>query len=62
VDERQIESGGFGRRYNFVPNSNKLSSVTVSDKDYNYIYDSNGNIVQETISRHLYQSLLIYAA
>jgi RHS repeat-associated protein len=44
--------GGFTRVFALAPQSNRLATMTVGTVVYDYAYDPNGNLVQETTSRH----------
>ncbi len=45
-------NGGFTRVFALAPQSNRLATMTVGTTVYDYAYDPNGNLVQETTSRH----------
>src|SRR5262249_7691277 len=45
-------NGGFTRNLALVPNSKRLSTVTIDQTVYTYSYDAAGNLVSETSSRH----------
>lgn len=44
--------GGFTRVFALAPQSNRLATMTVGTVVYDYAYDPNGNLIQETTSRH----------
>jgi RHS repeat-associated protein len=44
--------GSFTRRFAFVPNTNRLSNITIGATRYAYTYDDNGNLVTENTERH----------
>ncbi|MBN1254276.1 MAG: VCBS repeat-containing protein [Deltaproteobacteria bacterium] len=44
--------GSFNRHITLASNSNRLANVSMCQTVYNYAYDSNGNLIQETTSRH----------
>ena len=44
--------GAFTRVLALAPDANRLASVTVGDKSYNYAYDDSGNMTGENASRH----------
>lgn len=45
-------NGGFTRVFALAPQSNRLATMTVGTTVYDYVHDPNGNLVQETTSRH----------
>ncbi len=45
-------NGGFNRVFTLAPQSNRLATMAVGTIVYDYAYDPNGNLVQETTSRH----------
>ena len=45
--------GGFARTLRLASGSNRLADLTVGSTTYEYAYDSNGNTVRESTSRHL---------
>ncbi len=45
-------SGGFTRRLRLASNGNRLATVCMGETSYNYVYDANGNLIQESDSRH----------
>ncbi len=49
---RFAHSTGATRIFALVPNNNRLASVSVGAVDFAYVYDTNGNLVQENTSRH----------
>ncbi|HKE57533.1 MAG TPA: SpvB/TcaC N-terminal domain-containing protein, partial [Pyrinomonadaceae bacterium] len=40
------------RIFAFVPNSNRLATLTIGQTAFAYTYDANGNLISETSSRH----------
>jgi RHS repeat-associated protein len=40
------------RVFSFLPNSNRLATVTIGQTTIAYTYDANGNLISETSSRH----------
>ncbi|MGL5942559.1 MAG: SpvB/TcaC N-terminal domain-containing protein [Waterburya sp.] len=46
------DSGARNRDFTLVAGNNRLDTVTVGQTDYQYLYDVNGNLVQENTSRH----------
>ncbi|HJR85266.1 MAG TPA: SpvB/TcaC N-terminal domain-containing protein, partial [Nitrososphaeraceae archaeon] len=46
------QSGGFKRQFILIPNRNRISEITMGAANYDYSYDSNGNMTKETSSRH----------
>lgn len=44
-------NGSFTRTFDTVSGNNRLETVSVGTKDYEYMYDDNGNMIQETLSR-----------
>jgi RHS repeat-associated protein len=48
----QVNSSGFTRLFTLCAGNNRLATVTVGETAYDYIYDSNGSITQEGLSRH----------
>jgi RHS repeat-associated protein len=44
--------GSFTRVFTLAPQSNRLATMAVGTTVYDYAYDPNGNLVQETTSRH----------
>lgn len=45
-------TGGFSRAFAVATESNRLQAMAVGKTPYTYTYDSNGNLVAETTSRH----------
>jgi RHS repeat-associated protein len=45
-------STGATRTFALVAGTNRLQSLTVGATNFDYLYDANGNLVQETSSRH----------
>lgn len=48
----QNGDGGFTRQFSSTAESNRLETLTVAQTDFSYSYDANGNLTQETTSRH----------
>ncbi|MGA9767845.1 MAG: SpvB/TcaC N-terminal domain-containing protein [Blastocatellia bacterium] len=49
----QAGSGGsFTRKFTLAPDANRLAMVTIGQKNFNYLYDDDGNLIQATTSRH----------
>ena len=46
------DDGGFNRDLELVPNSNHLAALSTGRILYNYTYNPNGNLIQESSSRH----------
>jgi RHS repeat-associated protein len=44
--------GGFTRRFTLATGSNRLNTVAVGTTTFRYRYDDNGNMTEETTSRH----------
>src|SRR4030095_14258979 len=44
-------AGSFRRIFEMVAGNNRLQTVRVGTTKYDYIYDHNGNMTQETLSR-----------
>jgi RHS repeat-associated protein len=44
--------GAFNRDFAFVPNTNRLQTVTDTGMPHAYQYDANGNLIQENTERH----------
>jgi len=47
-----MNGGGFIREFALVPNTNRLATVTIGQNPLAYNYDTNGNMISETTSRH----------
>jgi RHS repeat-associated protein len=45
-------ASGFTRDLKMVPGSNRLRDMTVGENIFDYAYDTNGNMIRETASRH----------
>ena len=45
-------TGSFTRDFTVRSDNNRLDHVTVGSTTYAYVYDANGNMTQETLSRH----------
>jgi RHS repeat-associated protein len=43
---------GFSRDFDLVASNNRLNKMSVGVTDFNYQYDTNGNMVEEATSRH----------
>lgn len=50
--QHTANGGNFTREFTFVQNTNRLSTMTIGTTPYAYVYDSNGNMTDETTSRH----------
>ena len=50
--QHTANGGSFTRAFSFSPQSNRLATLTIGATTYEYTYDANGNLTQETISRH----------
>lgn len=50
--QHQASGGSFTRHLSLTPGSNRLAMVTVGTAGFAYTYDANGNLLQETTSRH----------
>lgn len=48
----RADSGGFTRQFILDAVSNRVVAWTLGSDTYKYIYDSNGNLVQEDVARH----------
>jgi RHS repeat-associated protein len=48
----QNNVNGFVRAFDHVPGTNRLLKMTIGENPFNYRYDTNGNIIGETLSRH----------
>lgn len=48
----QSDGMGFRRSFNFSVDNNRLLSVNAGDVNYKYNYDQNGNLIDETSTRH----------
>lgn len=43
---------GFNRNFVLDPKANRLQRVSFGNQPFNYVYDANGNMTEETTSRH----------
>lgn len=43
---------GINRNFTLAPNTNRLQTVAFGGRPFSYTYDANGNMTQETTSRH----------
>jgi RHS repeat-associated protein len=50
--QHQAVGGSFVRSLALAPGNNRLATVTLGQTVYDYTYDPNGNLIQETTSRH----------
>ncbi|MDP2604239.1 MAG: SpvB/TcaC N-terminal domain-containing protein [Deltaproteobacteria bacterium] len=50
--EHRNEPGGFTREFTVESANNRLRRMEISDADYDYAFDANGNMRSETTSRH----------
>lgn len=48
----QTGTGGFNRNFTLVAGNNRLNTVSVGMNTFQYRYDDNGNMIDETTSRH----------
>jgi RHS repeat-associated protein len=50
--QHTANGGSFTRAFSLSPQSNRLATLTIGATTYDYTYDANGNLTQETASRH----------
>lgn len=44
--------GDFTRRFTLAPGNNRLATVSIGNRTFAYIYDDNGNLISEGLTRH----------
>ena len=50
--QHTADTGSFTRAFSLSPQCNRLATLTIGRTIYEYSYDANGNLTQETTSRH----------
>jgi RHS repeat-associated protein len=50
--QHQASEGNYIRTFAIVPNRNQLATLSIGQTTYGYTYDTNGNLIRETTSRH----------